>query len=98
MSDDYDLVALDGSGSVLRTHGPSECAGPVCCIHKPSDHHMATWPQVWRADRHLMERRCEHGVGHPDPDDLSIQRKVPGVGTHGCDGCCFGAHRAGERR
>lgn len=76
---------------VLQTHGADVCAGPladngqpVCCIHNPSDHHMVTWPQNWRADRALMERVCPHGVGHPDPDGLFRD----GDDVHGCDGCC----------
>ena len=78
MSEDY-LV----SNGVLRSiHDSSKCKGEWCCIHKWSDHHMTEWPQLWRGDRHLMERVCSHGVGHPDPDDPSPDR------THGCDGCC----------
>ena len=43
----------------------------------------------WRFDRSIMERVCPHGVGHPDPDDLSF-RAIHGDqdATHGCDGCC----------
>jgi hypothetical protein len=32
-----------------------------------------------------MERICEHGIGHPDPDQ--IMRDEAGW-VHGCDGCC----------
>lgn len=80
----------------LRTHPPEQCAGRACCIHNPSDHHMRSWRQLWRADRGLMERLCEHGIGHPDPDHMSYVRSinpdtVDGIhvdGIHGCDGCC----------
>lgn len=68
--------------SLLQVHDPANCEGQACTIHHPSDHHMVTWPQNWRGDRGLMERLCPHGVGHPDPDDLSAD------GIHGCDGCC----------
>jgi hypothetical protein len=34
-----------------------------------------------------MERICEHGIGHPDPDDRRI-RTGEDMGDHGCDGCC----------
>lgn len=73
--------------NLLNFHRPTECAGEVCCIHNPSDHHMVTWRQLWRGDRGIMERLCPHGIGHPDPDDLAI---VTGrdTGVHGCDGCC----------
>lgn len=67
---------------------PVEVCQLPCCLHGPSDHHMATWRLNWREDREIMERLCpEHGVGHPDPDDLRIRSGVdPGV--HGCCGCC----------
>lgn len=101
---DYDLIWVEmaepvfgaqiGEG-VLRTHGASQCRGPladngnpVCCIHNPSDHHMVTWPQNWRGDKGIMERLCSHGTGHPDPDDLKV-RTTTWAGVHGCCGCCL---------
>lgn len=100
---DYDLISVDiaeptfgaqiGKG-LVRTHGASDCAGPVgengkpiCCIHNPSNHHMVTWGQNWRGDKGMMERLCLHGIGHPDPDDLAV-RTTEWAGVHGCDGCC----------
>jgi hypothetical protein len=74
-------------------HRESECE-PPCPIHASSDHHMKDWRMHWRADRYLMERICEHGVGHPDPDHMAfIERRrgkefAEGHGIHGCDGCC----------
>lgn len=69
-------------GRFSRTHKPGTCAGgDVCVVHNPSDHTMRTWPMVWRADWGMVERICEHGIGHYDPDQ-------PGDKTHGCDGCC----------
>ena len=109
MSDDYDLIGVPGyaeptlgaqsaGGAVVRTHGESECAGAVCVIHNPTDHHMREWPMNYRADRGLMERTCPHGVGHPDPDDLAFHvangRKWQSV--HGCCGCCRPAAVGGE--
>lgn len=79
---------------MLSTHDSSACEGQPCCIHNPTDHHMATWPQHWRAGRYLMERTCPHGVGHPDPDHMAHIRATRGEGlawgqgVHGCDGCC----------
>jgi hypothetical protein len=68
----------------LRVHDDNECVNSeACCIHHPSEHHMRDWPQLWRADSHLMERICSHGIGHPDPDDLNKAAAI-----HGCDGCC----------
>lgn len=73
-------------GERLTTHDKEQCVGEFCTIHKNSDHHMKAWPQHWRADRAIMERTCEHGVGHPDPDDPKFRDKYERV--HGCDGCC----------
>lgn len=82
----------------MSIHDPSACEGRACCIHHPSDHHMKDWPQVWRADRYLMERTCPHGIGHPDPDHvaymLSVGKWQDSDGVHGCDGCCNGTLEA----
>jgi hypothetical protein len=78
---------------VTLTHALSECE-PPCPIHAPSDHHMKDRPLNWRPDRYLMERICEHGIGHPDPDHMARVRLLKGDefadghGIHGCDGCC----------
>lgn len=72
-------------GEYIYAHGIEKCNPDPCCIHNPSEHHMRLWPQHWRADRGIMERTCPHGVGHPDPDDISNTDKI-----HGCDGCCRG--------
>lgn len=75
-----------------NVHPRRVCAGGPCVLHSPSDHHMRTWRTHFRADRHLMERICPHGVGHPDPDDLAWHRSEgrDWQGVHGCDGCCRG--------
>ena len=72
-----------GTGQNLLVHTKDSCKGPHCPIHNPSDHHMKDWPLHWRDDRKIMERICIHGVGHPDPDDISDDS-----GIHGCCGCC----------
>ena len=77
------LVRLQGRESIVA-HGVRKCERP-CPIHWPSGHHMRSWPQHWRADRGIVERVCDHGIGHPDPDDRSRDK------IHGCDGCCVGA-------
>lgn len=74
-ADDYGHV-------IVNVHEPNQCIGDYCTIHRPSAHSMAGFPQRWRQDRHMMERICPHGIGHPDPDDI-VTNKV-----HGCDGCC----------
>lgn len=85
-----ELVAL-GSGQVMRIHVKDECSGTPCPFHAPTNHHMVTWPKSWRADRMLVERLCEHGIGHPDPDSVAFlarRHDDDGFGVHGCDGCC----------
>lgn len=79
-------------GVILRTHNPGACAhDDSCSIHKPSNHLLSGAPLNWRTDRGIMERICEHGVGHDDPDDLTYRRSIgrEASGTHGCDGCCW---------
>ena len=75
-------------------HDPSRCAGRFCVVHNPSDHHMKGWQLYWRDDRHIFERICPHGVGHPDPDGLAFLKQIghpDADGIHGCDGCCSDA-------
>lgn len=80
---------------VLQTHGADRCSGQYCCLHNPSDHPLNTARLNWRDDRGLMERICQHGVGHPDPDSLAHLQRTLGhryaryaFDVHGCDGCC----------
>ena len=67
----------------LLTHSQVRCEGTHCPVHNPSNHHMKDWPQNYRDDLGCTERVCEHGIGHPDPDDIMWESTV-----HGCDGCC----------
>lgn len=92
-----DHVAEPGTGRqaaggvLVNVHAPSACAGRHCCLHNPSDHPLREAPLNWRDDRGVMERICEHGIGHDDPDDLAFRRASghPDTGgVHGCDGCC----------
>lgn len=81
---------LHKNGVLRDVHHPNTCASdPGCIIHHPSQHHMRTWPIIWRADA-PAERVCPHGIGHPDPDSLAhLARTLPDyIGIHGCDGCC----------
>lgn len=86
---------------VVVVHPPERCQ-PPCCIHAPSDHPLNHRPMATRPDRSwLVERICEHGVGHPDPDSVAfLDRQFCGsedFTTHGCDGCCHGTtnHQGG---
>lgn len=84
---------LLSDGTTIRAHKKKFCTAP-CPIHAPSSHHMITWKLIWRDDRGIFERVCEHGIGHPDPDTLEYFRKTQGEehaqteAVHGCDGCC----------
>lgn len=68
----------------LTVHEEGTCAGEYCTIHNRSNHSMRSFPQHWRGDIGIMERRCPHGIGHPDPDEIKEHS------GHGCDGCCIG--------
>lgn len=81
----------DATGKVVRVHPKTQCAGEWCSIHNPSDHPLKDAPQIWREDRRIMERVCQHGVGHPDPDCIYAQHDS----IHGCDGCCFSQTKEG---
>lgn len=87
-------VEMEVTDEQVKTHGPDECGGEFCCIHNPSDHRMRDWPMTLRLDWGvpLVERRCEHGVGHPDPDSVAWLESQghDSFGVHGCDGCCRG--------
>jgi hypothetical protein len=75
----------------IRLHKTKVCAGEFCCIHNPSDHPLKDAPMILRMDRGaLIERVCEHGTGHPDPDSVAFYRENGWVvdGVHGCCGCC----------
>lgn len=74
-----------------NVHDPARCAGKVCVIHNPTDHHMRGWQAVWRSDRGIVERLCpDHGVGHPDPDQIPYWRATNQMWqtVHGCCRCC----------
>lgn len=76
-------------------HFEEDCEGETCVIHKPTDHHMREWSLHWRNDREIFERICEHGIGHPDPDQFEFwaammtPEAAEAEGIHGCDGCCW---------
>lgn len=73
-----------GRQALTGTHLASECVGDTCVIHRPTNHHMEDWPLSYRPALRIFERHCEHGVGHPDPDNPFGGGNL----VHGCDGCC----------
>lgn len=58
--------------------------------HSTTEHHDCDWPTIYRGDKHIHERLCPHGIGHPDPGDhfYAIFIGKPWLFVHGCDGCC----------
>jgi hypothetical protein len=82
----------EGDGfRLVNTHDPKNCEGRGCAIHNhPSNHFLADAPLNWRVDRGILERICEHGVGHPDQDaaEYLSSRGAGYENVHGCDGCC----------
>lgn len=88
----YSHETGSGVGNIW-VHSEGTCT-PPCAIHAPSDHPLKDAPMVFRSDKHfLIERQCEHGVGHPDPDSVRYLKNTTGdegYGVHGCDGCCAG--------
>ncbi len=80
-------MLLEHTEAYIYCHDELSCRGKYCTLHNRSDHNMRHMPQLWRSDRGLMERLCEHGVGHPDPDEINLG--LGGRAVHGCDGCCI---------
>jgi hypothetical protein len=71
-----------GTMQSLWVHEKKDCRREYCPIHNPSERAKAIGITHYRFDRGIMERICEHGIGHPDPDGILDD------GVHGCDGCC----------
>lgn len=75
---------------LFNVHPRTACSGEYCVIHNPSDHPLRDAPRHWRSDKRVMERICEHGIGHDDPDDYAHRKAIDSRASsiHGCDGCC----------
>jgi hypothetical protein len=87
-----DMVAMIDGTVLVNVHTQDQCAGQSCCIHNPSQHHMALWPHHWDREKQML-RECPHGYLHPDPDDLAFKRHMHANvaarrALHRCDGCC----------
>lgn len=89
MEPSYETHQMDGVN--VLTHIRARCQGRNCVIHNPSDHHMRDWPKRFHQPSQQTSRVCEHGFGHPDPDDVAYWREIEKrrISTsHDCDGCC----------
>lgn len=89
-------------GRLMQVHDREDCfvaEGIIsnCCIHSPSDHPLSKAPLDWSGAIKTMFRKCEHGLLHPDPDDMkfkaismqfSLMEAIYSVHIDKCDGCC----------
>ena len=71
-----------------QVHTETEACQDGCVIHHPLDHHMRHWRLIWRSDRGIFERLCEHGVGHPDPSQGPYWTRM-GQDWQWVHGCCM---------
>ena len=86
---DDNATTMLKNGVLLRAHPPTACAGRHCWVHNAMPSIMVNWPVRWRADKSTAERVCQHGIGHPDIDDVAYNQSLGrDVSIHGCDGCC----------
>ena len=88
-------ILMKAEADLMRTlrHGHQEdkCRGTTCVMHNPREGAHRAMPLLWRDDRGIFERICDHGVGHPDPDQFEYWNSagiLDSEGIHGCDGCC----------
>jgi hypothetical protein len=79
-----------GKSVLTNVHDADKCLGEHCTVHNPSDHKMRGWMLTWRGDKGVFERRCPHGIGHPDPDDAAFLKSMGRSAwtVHACDSCC----------
>jgi len=86
---------IDSFGRTWSIHHRSLCKGKYCPFHNPSNHPLKNAPINIRSDKmYLVERICEHGIGHDDPDSVAYLHSIgeKWAGVHGCDGCCEVSH------
>jgi hypothetical protein len=77
---------------VNEAHTIHDCSPRHCIIHSP-EYPTEDRDLVWRVDRGFFEDICEHGVGHPAPEEIEYWADKYGNAAwaqevHGCDGCC----------
>lgn len=61
-------VTLNSGQILTGVHDPSDCEGRNCAIHNPSNHPLRDNRLEWFNSR--LVRFCQHGLAHPDVDDL----------------------------
>ena len=67
-------VQLENSDIIIAAHHPETCVGPICALHKRTDHVMRGWQQSLEmiGKVFIMTRICPHGIAHTDPDDYFV--------------------------
>lgn len=83
-------IQMSEKFGIYEIHDKENCESP-CPFHSPSEHPLNKAKIHLRDDKgFLVERICEHGVGHDDPDSVAYFHKhgQTWAGVHGCDGCC----------
>lgn len=90
-------IFVDDAEVKWRVHKSNTCGSAHCAIHNPSDHPLKNARIVLRhaspfssKPHGFVERVCEHGIGHSDPDSVAFYDSIGKTGhdVHGCDGCC----------
>lgn len=68
-------VQLEHSDVILAAHHPETCVGPICALHKRTDHEMRGWKQGVEivGATFVLTRKCPHGFIHTDPDDFYVR-------------------------
>lgn len=95
-------ITLRNKQVIYNVHPFARCVGRHCTIHNPSQHSLSGQPLLWRDDKGIFERLCEHGIGHDDHDDTVYRRSVANpayisyIGIHGCDGCCANKYKEAQ--
>jgi hypothetical protein len=81
----------------MRTHNEMQCDGEPCVVHNPSDHHMKTWPIVYRMDRAVEMPPTQIGRATiAGPVFVLAERTCPhGVGHPDPDSIGFARRRGG---
>lgn len=93
------LKLADGR-TLKNVHLKGTCLLAHCAVHNPSKHPLDSAPFDWLGG-HIahLQRVCEHGYRHPDPDDLKFHEAIGAFLTveailsvhlmeENCDGCC----------
>lgn len=86
---------LVGGQLLSGVHRRNTCIGPNCCIHNPSTHPMRSWKMHFNHSTMVMERVCEHGFVHVDPDDPKAKNYHTPARVHclNCDTVVQSRHR-----